>query len=191
MNETPQEHERMKSPRPNRYDQSFAKTLDLFREFQKLRNSHLFDAVDRFLLFKSRLRKHLYWEEQILFHRFKVPGSQDSIDTLEVLKNEHVRIKSLMTHVASHLCTGSDSVIEEENELFKLLNEHHRREQCLITPAIPALLSRTEFQTLLRELPANPRVFQSKPARIGKSCRSSTCGRKRGRTSTSTGNRRN
>lgn len=128
----------------------------LFSEFQAMKGSDFTKAKYAFSEFNRGLRRHIVWEEEILFPLFDdQTGMQDRGPTA-VMRMEHRQIKGLIEQIHNRVAGGETNTDEFEQGLLDLLRAHNQKEEAILYPWIDQILSEQEADGTLARLRALP-----------------------------------
>lgn len=119
--------------------------LDLiFKQFQNVKNVSISEAKPYFKAFNNGLKRHIIWEEDVLFPAFELKsGMKDSGPTF-VMREEHRRIGAVLDRLHDKVRKADPSSEEEEAQLLEILSTHNQKEEQVLYPAIDRLLSDEE-----------------------------------------------
>ena len=115
----------------------FAAAANLWREFQ------------------HGLRRHIGFEEILLFPRFEEKtGIPPTMGPTAVMREEHTRIKALLGAITQ--CMGDPDLPVDglRSALLEVLGEHNAKEEQMLYPAIEQFLNDAENDALVREIQA-------------------------------------
>lgn len=133
----------------NRLDAAFA-------TFQDLKRESFDEARKYFKLFFKGLRRHIAWEEDILFPLFeKKSGMRDGGPTF-VMRQEHCRIKELLDRIHAKVRLADPNSEDDEEMLMEILEGHNLKEEQVLYPAIDQLTTQNEIAQVFLELENMP-----------------------------------
>ncbi|MCK9503190.1 MAG: hemerythrin domain-containing protein [Porticoccaceae bacterium] len=114
-------------------------------------------ALDYFTTFKNGLKKHIDWEEEILFPLFEKKLNIFSMGPTQVMRLEHQKIINILTQIEMVL-----SQQQSDPDLFMalktLLQSHNIKEESILYPAIDEKLSKTEIADIFSSMAELPEV---------------------------------
>lgn len=114
----------------------------LFTEFRKAKRGDFQKAKPFFRNFIRGLKRHIIWEEQILFPLFeKKSGMEKGVGPTEVMRNEHLTINELLESIHSKVREANPNSDAEEKALLDVLRSHNTKEESVLYPAIDHLFS--------------------------------------------------
>ncbi len=127
-----------------------------FKEFQQTKRSDFDKAREAFLDFKHGIQRHIIWEEEILFPVFEEKtGMRDSGPT-EVMRREHRMIEEALAAIAEGVDRGDVETDAAEQRLLSVLEDHNRKEEQILYPAIDQITDPDQRRTMFDEMKAVP-----------------------------------
>ncbi len=126
----------------------------LFKEFQQAANSKPAEAKKLFSDFSSGLKRHIIWEEEILFPIFEERTGINEGGPTEAMRHEHKQIKGFLEEIQGKLSAGEDSTSAEQG-LLNVLSEHNMKEEHILYPMIDEKLNEEETEAVLRKIGAS------------------------------------
>ncbi len=129
----------------------------LFTTFQETKRSDFPKAKAAFVQFLFGLKRHIIWEEDILFPVFeKKTGMRESGPTA-VMRMEHRQIKKELDAIHEKVAAGSPDSDAAEQRLLAVLSTHNHKEENILYPGIDRLINDAEaiqvFQKM-KEIPS-------------------------------------
>lgn len=112
------------------------------------------DTVERragFLDFAEGLRRHIVWEESILFPLFEARSGLQGGPTA-VMRSEHEVIRRLLTELDVALSRGTQPPRRSWTELSELLGSHNQKEEKVLYPWIDEHLTEREAAELIAKM---------------------------------------
>lgn len=125
---------------------------DLFEKYRdaKGRGNRMSEAV--FREFDGRLRRHIDWEEDVLFPVFEQRAERQMQRRPTILmRHEHEQIRMYLDLIADALTSGS-SPLTYENALLTTLQEHNEKEEGILYPWFDRELTEEETENVLRQI---------------------------------------
>ena len=124
-----------------------------FEEFKRLGNDEIDRGKSLFFDFNAGLRRHIIWEEDILFPIFeRATGMHDSGPT-EVMRMEHRQIKQILEEIKEKVTAGILVGIQEaENGLLEVLGSHNQKEENILYPAIDQLSDEEQTEQVISRM---------------------------------------
>lgn len=117
----------------------------LFQQFQKAKQRDLQAAKPFFRAFRSGLKRHIIWEEEILFPLFEAKsGMGRGMGPTAVMRREHELIQDLLEALHDKVRNGDARSEEQEKALLEVLGGHNTKEEHVLYPAIDQLASEEE-----------------------------------------------
>ena len=108
---------------------------NLLRQFIQKKRVDFKGAKPYFREFFKGLRKHIVWEEEVLFPFFeKVSGI--TTGPTQVMRQEHRLIGAILDRIHDKVRKADPNTDTEEQELFAVLKPHNEKEECCLYPAI-------------------------------------------------------
>jgi len=130
------------------YEQDHDRLDELFKTFQRLKQSDFPKAEQAFKDFKVGLQRHIVWEEDLLFSLWeKKTGMSDSGPT-PAMRNEHRQIGEQLEAIHRKVANQNVGSDQEEEGLLSLLSSHNRKEERALYPAIDQVTSAEERETV-------------------------------------------
>lgn len=118
------------------YQDDHARLDGLFRSFQECKRSDVPKAMELFAEFRNGLRRHIIWEEEILFPLFESKTGMAHAGPTHVMRMEHRQIEKHLDAIDRMLESGERNTDEEEQALLLLLGMHNQKEEAVLYPAI-------------------------------------------------------
>lgn len=123
--------------------------LDLiFSQFQKLKQRSMGEAKPFFKAFNNGLKRHIVWEEDILFPQFERKSGMTGSGPTFVMREEHRLIGAVLERLHDKVRKGNPSSEQEESELLQILSAHNSKEERVLYPAIDELSSEQEVSEM-------------------------------------------
>lgn len=115
-------------------------------------------AFDIFEQFNSGLKRHIQWEEELLFPLFEnYTGSVNSGPTA-VMRNEHIDIISLINTIADKQ-NNQITISNATTQLKTLLANHNFKEERILYPLMDKYFSGEEVAEGLKQMNAESSLF--------------------------------
>jgi len=88
----------------------------------------------RFVAFDRQLRRHLDWEEGVLFPAFEEATGMTGGPT-EVMRGEHTRMRAMLDQMAAARDDGDlDLLVDHGDTLLMLIQQHNSKEEQILYP---------------------------------------------------------
>ncbi len=127
--------------------------LDKFLEdFENWKSEDVARAKECLKAFTSALRRHLQWEEVVLFPLFEQKTGQAGL--VQTLIGEHAEIREWLNALAQKIEQGDSDSDHEGKMLIEELGGHNAREEYAVYPQLDRLLSDDEKKQLMATLAA-------------------------------------
>lgn len=112
-------------------------------------------AATTYLEFAHGLRRHIGFEERILFPEFEArAGLPSDAGPTAVMRFEHREIESLLARIAARIGDAGAPVEGARAELHRILGDHNLKEERVVYPGTDRLLSDGERDELVRRIQA-------------------------------------
>ena len=103
--------------------------------------------------FDRRLRRHIVWEEELLFPALATKCPQMEQGPLPVMRMEHHEIHLGLEQVLEAMRAGDEVAADaHERRLLTLLSHHNHKEENIIYPACDQFLGACDGSTILRKI---------------------------------------
>lgn len=106
--------------------------------------------------FHHGLNRHIRCEEELLFPVFEARSGLPRQGPTSVMRAEHREIRMLLEGIARSLDGSADDVEELRRDLRRVLEDHDRKEEAILYPAMDRLLSDAESDALVGRVQAFP-----------------------------------
>jgi len=131
-----------------------------FVDFQKLKISDSKKSKEIFLEFASELKRHILWEEEILFvsigDKLKIKKGTSAGKSLSMLSMQHTQIIDFLQQIKSELENGINEN-QFENLLTEILEHHNQVEEGIVYPLIDELLTEEEKKSIFLKMKNLPK----------------------------------
>jgi len=107
----------------------------LFNRYREKKREDVKAAKPFFREFLKGLRRHIVWEEDVLFPFFEKASGIASGPT-EVMRREHRQIGGILDRIHDKVRRADDDTGREEEELLAVLKPHNDKEEDILYPAI-------------------------------------------------------
>lgn len=128
----------------------------LLGQFQRHKRSDFPQAREAFKAFKQELRRHIIWEEQILFPLFEQKTGMYSSGPTEVMRQEHRLIGEQLENIHDKVRQADPDSDAAEQRLVELLSAHNQKEEMILYPALDRLLSEAEKASAFERMQSLP-----------------------------------
>ncbi len=127
---------------------------DLLESFQEWRAKDFGKARDFLTQFTLGLRRHLRWEETILFPLFEQKTGQSGLTN--TLRGEHEEIREWLGALVNKVGQDDAACDYEEKMLVEELGGHNAREEYALYPELDRLLTEDKKKTAFEAMAAVP-----------------------------------
>ncbi len=123
----------------------------LFRMYRENKRSERYKAVLLFDKFAEGLKRHIDWEEQLLFPAFDDAMGTQGHGPTKVMRNEHDQIKAMLDEISESL--KQDVHCEPlEKALQELLLAHNEKEEQVLYVQCDRVLSEERLLAIFLEM---------------------------------------
>ncbi len=110
-------------------------------------------AFDLYAEFAIGLRRHIGFEEQLLFPAFEeASGMPPSAGPTAVMRAEHVEIVDLLEQIADRIGDAAESLDALRRSFHAVLGDHNFKEERVLYPTTDRLLGAAESDRLVRKI---------------------------------------
>lgn len=120
----------------------------IFQAFREARTDHL-RARSLFNDLAAGLKRHIAWEEEILFELFKNKTGMHNGGPTEVLRIEHREIEMLLQNILKSI---TEETGDMENMLLAVLSRHNHKEELILYPWMDSFLDEKEKEDAFRRM---------------------------------------
>lgn len=129
----------------------------LFRHFQAHKRTDFSRAKPYFRNFLRGLKRHIVWEEEILFPVFeKKSGMPPGMGPTEVMRMEHRQIGAALEKIHDKVREMNPDSDAEESVLLGVLGQHNMKEESILYPGIDELISEQDAADMFRAMEEIP-----------------------------------
>lgn len=101
----------------------------------------LAEAVEAARRFDAELRRHLGWEEDVLFPAFEQATGHHGFGPTEVMRGEHGHMRAVLDEMARCAAEGNRTALEEQGDtLMMLIQQHNAKEEGMLYPMADQVL---------------------------------------------------
>ncbi len=116
----------------------------IFHQFQQKKYESAAAAKSYFKAFNNGLKRHIIWEEDVLFPLFEEKSGMKGGGPTFVMKEEHRRIGAILERIHDKVRQGDSSSEDDEEMLLEILEGHNQKEEQVLYPAMDQLLTEEE-----------------------------------------------
>lgn len=110
-------------------------------------------ARDHFSEFAREIKRHMKGEEEVLFPLL-VSKKEALSESFDVFREEHQTIRSRMKALRERMDSDPEEARDRAQSLLETIKNHDRKEEQVLYPAIPNLLSEEEREEIRNQLEA-------------------------------------
>ncbi|MCM8776599.1 MAG: hemerythrin domain-containing protein, partial [Candidatus Omnitrophica bacterium] len=125
---------------------------EFFAEFQKSKREDLTKAKGHFKKYHDGFRRHLLWEEEVLFPVFEAKAVMDSEGPTVGIREEHRLMEGILETIHRRLQAGDIHTGAEEAQLIEVMSQHKEKEVSILYLMIVRLLTEQERKELFQKL---------------------------------------
>ncbi|HSB60563.1 MAG TPA: hemerythrin domain-containing protein, partial [Vicinamibacteria bacterium] len=112
-------------------------------------------ARDAYRVFVHGLRRHIAFEEGVLFPEFEArTGQSPAAGPTAVMRFEHREIESLLARIEAGIGDPATAVDAARAQMHRILGDHNVKEERVLYPGTDDLLSAAERDELVRRIQA-------------------------------------
>jgi regulator of cell morphogenesis and NO signaling len=123
------------------YEQDHDRLDELFKTFQRLKQSDFAKAKEAFKEFKFGLQRHIVWEEDVLFPLWEKETGISEGGATSVMRTEHRQIGQQLEAIHQKVADQNPDSDQEEQALLNLLGSHNMKEERVLYPGIDRVTS--------------------------------------------------
>jgi regulator of cell morphogenesis and NO signaling len=121
--------------------------------FQKRAEGDFQSARDNYAAFAAGLRRHIAFEEQLLFPAFEeMTGMPPTAGPTAVMREEHREIETLIGKIEAGIAESSAPVEELRRSLHAVLGDHNLKEEGILYPTTDQLLGPDKADQLVERI---------------------------------------
>lgn len=138
------------------YEDDHDRLDGLFKKFQELKRKDFQEAKTSFKEFMQGLKRHIIWEEEILFPLFEKHTGMTNSGPTQVMRMEHEEIKKHLGAIHDKVKAGNADSDADEKNLISALSVHNDKEEGVLYPMIANEASEeetTEVFTAMERVP--------------------------------------
>jgi uncharacterized protein (DUF2249 family) len=123
------------------------------KAFEERAAGRLADAATTYRVFALGLRRHIGFEEALLFPEFEArAGVPADAGPTAVMRAEHRKIEALLTEIEAGIADPASPVEEARATLHRVLGDHNFKEEQVLYPGTDRMLSEAERDDLVRRI---------------------------------------
>jgi uncharacterized protein (DUF2249 family)/hemerythrin-like domain-containing protein len=121
--------------------------------FQKRAEGDFQSASDNYDAFAAGLRRHIAFEEQVLFPAFEeMTGMPPTAGPTAVMREEHREIEALIGRIEGGIADPAAPVEQLRRSLHDVLGEHNVKEEQILYPTTDQLLGADKADELVKRI---------------------------------------
>jgi uncharacterized protein (DUF2249 family)/hemerythrin-like domain-containing protein len=121
--------------------------------FQKRAEGDFQSASDNYDAFAAGLRRHIAFEEQVLFPAFEeMTGMPPTAGPTAVMREEHREIEALIGRIEGGIADPAAPVEQLRRSLHDVLGEHNVKEEQILYPTTDQLLGTDKADELVKRI---------------------------------------
>ena len=124
----------------------------LFQEWQSKKHEDFPSAKNSFREFFFGLKRHIEWEEKVLFPAFEGKTGFGGQGPTAVMRYEHKEIKRILEAIHEYVRNADPNTGALEEELLSVLGGHNGKEENILYPAIDNVTDESERQKMFAEI---------------------------------------
>ena len=130
--------------------------------FRARESGDLQNAFDLYARFAAGLRRHIGFEEEILFAAFEAAsGTPSQVGPTAVMRVEHREIEDVLEQIASGIGDAASELDQLRARFHAVLGDHNAKEEQVLYPTTDYLLGAETADRLVRKIQA----FEGRAAR--------------------------
>ena len=134
------------------FDEDHDRLDALFKSFQTLKRQDFTQAKQAFLDFEIGLRRHVAWEEDVLFPLWERKTGMTTGGPTFVMRQEHREIGEYLEMIHRKVQAQDRASDAEERALADLLERHNMTEEQVLYPAMDRATSEAERETAFKNM---------------------------------------
>jgi len=128
----------------------------LMQTFQSQKRSDFVAASSAFHEFRLGLRRHIVWEEELLFPFFEKLSQGGVGGPTQVMREEHRLIKDALENLHEKVGSSDPDCDAQVQALMDLLSVHNRKEENILYPMFDETLDPAARARLFRQMEELP-----------------------------------
>jgi len=134
------------------FDEDHDRLDELFKSFHMLKRTDLVKAHKAFVDFKAGLRRHMVWEEDVLFPLWEKKTGMNKGGPTFVMRQEHREIMECLEAIDRKVQAQNPESDQEEQAFMDMLERHNMSEEEVLYAAIDRATSVDERETLFQAM---------------------------------------
>lgn len=129
---------------------------ELFALYRSSKANEPIAARATFDEFQSGLRRHIAWEEEILFPVFESYTGMRHSGPTAVMRAEHRQIEQCLDTIGRRLHQGDVATDDDDARLVSILESHNFKEEHVLYPAIDDQVTSVERDEVFTRMARDP-----------------------------------
>ena len=126
----------------------------LLAEFRSSKRTNFARAAEAFRKFTAGLKRHIRWEEEVLFSAFETDDENRTSGPTAVMRAEHRKIEEALQRLDDCVRDGNPDCDEDDARLLEILQAHNFKEERVVYPLVDRMLGAAEKEVLLHRIHA-------------------------------------
>lgn len=126
------------------YEHDHDRLDESFEKYRRLKRTNFAEAKEAFKTFFFGLKRHILWEEEILFPMFEEKTGMRDAGPTAVMRMEHREIRRHLDALHDKVRARNPETDAEEEAILGILKPHNDKEEGILYPHIDAHLSADE-----------------------------------------------
>ncbi len=132
------------------FDEDHDRLDALFKSFQTLKRTDFPKAKSLFLEFKAGMRRHVAWEEDVMFPLWEKKSGMIGGGPTIAMRREHQEIQDCLESLHRKVQAQDLESDREEEELLDLVDRHYMSEEEVFYPEMDHMISPEEREAAFR-----------------------------------------
>lgn len=134
------------------FDEDHDRLDELFKSFHLLKRTDPANAQKAFVDFKTGLRRHMVWEEDVLFPLWEKKTGMTGGGPTFVMRQEHREIGESLDAIDRKVQAQNPESDQEEQAFVDMLERHNMTEEQVLYPAIDKATSADEREVAFQKM---------------------------------------
>ena len=114
---------------------------EYFKQYQENKTKDFVMAAKFFHRFRQALKRHIVWEEEILFPIFEDLNKSRGKELTKKMRQEHDEIEAALNSLAAEIDNKNLQTQKEEEKLIRAFKNHNEHEERDFYPALDNLVA--------------------------------------------------
>ncbi len=134
------------------FREDHARLDEAFRLFQRCKGTEAGRARAAFEDFCAGLKRHIAWEEELLFPLWEAKTGMVDGGPTAVMRVEHRQITARLDAIAASVAAGRADSEQDEQALVAVLGMHNIKEERVLYPSIDNVITDAERDDVFRAM---------------------------------------